>query len=170
MIRTLTNKVRYIWFFTVMRLLWILPDLKVIMRIRGILVKPSFKSTGRNFQICSTVMVINPHNVSVGNDVYLADNVWIQGAGGVTIKDEVMLGPRTIISSSNHLLEKNSYRFSPSIYIPVSIGKGSWTGAGVTILAGVQIGDATLCSAGSVITKSVPNNVVVGGVPAKRIK
>jgi len=52
----------------------------------------------------------------------------------------------------------------------VTIGEGVWVGANVTILPGVTIGDASIVAAGSVVTKDVPPNSIVAGVPAKIIK
>jgi|SRR5690554_4796500 len=164
------SRIKYLWFYCVMRFTWILPDWQPVMRLRGWLVGPSFKRRGRNFQLASTVMIVNSANVSVGDDVYFADGVWIQGVGGVTISDEVMLGPKTVIATNNHQIQNGSYRFARGRSAPVKIGFGSWTGAGVKITSGVEIGSSVLCAAGAVITKNVPSNVVVGGVPAKIIK
>ena len=53
---------------------------------------------------------------------------------------------------------------------PVKIGNNVWIGAHATILAGVTVGDNAVVAAGAVVTKDVPANAVVGGVPAKIIK
>lgn len=53
---------------------------------------------------------------------------------------------------------------------PVKIGNRVWVGAHATILAGVTVGDNSVIAAGAVVTKDVPANVVVAGVPAKIIK
>ena len=53
---------------------------------------------------------------------------------------------------------------------PVKIGKRVWIGAHATVLAGVVIGDNAIVAAGAVVTKDVPANAVVAGVPAKIIK
>ena len=53
---------------------------------------------------------------------------------------------------------------------PIHIGKRVWLGANVTVLQGVTIGDNAIVAAGAVVTKDVPANAIVGGVPAKVIK
>ena len=53
---------------------------------------------------------------------------------------------------------------------PIKLGKKVWIGAHATILAGVTIGDNAIVAAGAVVTKDVPADTVVGGVPARVIK
>jgi maltose O-acetyltransferase len=161
---------KYCWFIFIMRLTSILPDLKLVMRLRGFLLKPCFQDCGRNFQICSGTMIIYSSKVSIGNDVYIAYNCWIQGYGGVTLEDEVMLGPSTIIASNNHTFKNGSYRFGEGIAKPIMLKRGSWTGGHVVIAAGVTVGEGAACAAGAVVTRDVPDRVVVGGVPAKVIR
>jgi acetyltransferase-like isoleucine patch superfamily enzyme len=56
------------------------------------------------------------------------------------------------------------------ISAPIFVGNNVWIGANATILPGVTIGDGSIVAAGAVVTKNVPINVIVGGVPAKIIK
>ena len=152
-----------------MKFTGILPDLVPIMRLRGSLLKPIFRKCGRNFQICSHSMIVGPENVSIGDDVYLAFGCWIQGSGGIVLEDEVMLGPYSILASSNHTKHQDSYRFGCPSLKPIVLRKGSWTGSHVTVLGGVEVGEGSAVAANSVVTKNVPAGFVVGGVPAKII-
>ena len=163
------RRLKYLWFYLVMLLTRLLPDWVPVMRLRGLLVRPCFRRCGKNFQIEHTAMVVNSAHVEIGNDVYLAHGCWIQGIGGIVIEDAVMLGPDTVLASSDHTMEKGGYRFGQPQRERICIGRGSWTGAHTTITKGVTIGRGVLCAAGSVVTRDVPDYTVVGGVPARII-
>ncbi len=66
-----------------------------------------------------------------------------------------------------HLVERNSGKEYGK---PVKIGNNVWVGGGAIINPGISIGDNAVIASGAVVTKDVPNNVVVGGNPAKVIK
>jgi acetyltransferase-like isoleucine patch superfamily enzyme len=115
-------------------------------------------------------MIVYTANVSIGNDVFIAYGSWIQGVGGVTLEDEVMLGPYTVLASANHAMKNGSYRFGTGVHAPIVLRKGAWTGAHVIVTAGVTVGRGAACAAGAVVTKDVPDNTVVGGVPARPLQ
>lgn len=162
--------IKYLWFFVVMKLTWILPDWVPIMWLRGFLTRPSFKKCGNNLQLSSDVKINCSNKMVVGNDVYIAHGCWLNAQGGIELADEVMLGPYTIIASGNHTIEKGSYRYGRQARAPVRIGYGSWTGAGTKILPGVTIGRSACCASGSVVDHDVEQCTVVGGVPARVIR
>lgn len=153
-----------------MKVTGVLPDLKAIMRFRGFLLRPCFNSCGRNFQICSNAMIVYSANVAIGNNVYIAYGCWIQGVGGVTFEDEVMLGPYSVVASANHTRLGGSFRFGPGRHTPIVLKRGSWTGAHVVITAGVTVGAGAACAAGAVVTHDVPDHTLVGGVPARVLR
>ena len=88
--------------------------------------------------------------------------------GGITIDDDVMIGPKVSISSEDHPVEPSKRKILS--VKKVHIKRNAWIGAGATILPGVTIGENSVVAAGAVVTKNVPDNVVVGGVPAKILK
>lgn len=163
------RRVKYLWFVIVMKATWVLPDWVPIMWFRGLLIRPCFRMCGRNFQIASTAVVINSANVEIGDNVYLAHGCWVQGIGGVRLDDDVMLGPYTVVASSNHTMRNGSYRYGHPLKERVTIGCGSWTGAGTKILPGVVLGRGVLCAAGSVVTGRFSDYTIIGGVPAKEL-
>jgi len=88
--------------------------------------------------------------------------------GGITLEDNVLIGPKVNLITTNHPLNP-SERHS-TISRPILIKNGAWIGAGATILPGVTIGLNSVVAAGAVVSVDVADNTVVGGVPAKFIK
>ena len=107
-------------------------------------------------------------NIRLGKGVFINEGCCFQDQGGIEICDNALIGQQVVIATLNHDL--NPARRKNMIPAPVKIGNNVWIGAHATILAGVTIGDNAIVAAGSVVTKDVPANVVVGGVPAKIIK
>ena len=107
-------------------------------------------------------------NIEVGEDVFINACCHFQDHGGVRIGDGCQIGHNVVFATLNHGLSpedrKNTYPAS------IVLGKNVWVGSNSTILQGVTIGDNAVVAAGAVVTKDVPANVVVGGVPAKIIK
>ena len=169
-IESVVRVLAYVWFVTVMSLTGFLPDLKPVLRFRGWLVRGCFRNCGRNFQIASGVRINYTRRMTVGDNVYVAPGCWINAYGGLRLDDEVMLGPYTVVATSNHTKHDGSYRFGAPASAPVVIGRGAWTGSHTTITSGTRIGHGTAVAAGAVVTKSVPHDAVVAGVPARVIQ
>jgi acetyltransferase-like isoleucine patch superfamily enzyme len=88
--------------------------------------------------------------------------------GGITIEDNVLLAPGVkLLSESHPLSPENRQALVPK---PIHIKKNVWIGVNATILQGVIIGEDAVVAAGAVVTKDVPANMVVGGIPAKVLK
>lgn len=81
-----------------------------------------------------------------------------------------MIGSGTLITTVGHPLSPMGRRKHLGIAKPVRIGNDVWIGGNVTILPGVTIGNNVVVAAGAVVTKDVPDNCVMGGVPARKIK
>ncbi|HEU4902670.1 MAG TPA: sugar O-acetyltransferase [Flavisolibacter sp.] len=128
--------------------------------------------TGR--QIDESTTVFTPFYTNFGRFTQIGRNVFINHAcsfldlGGITIEDEVLLGPRVNLVTENHPLDPADRR--ALLCKPIVIKRKAWIGAAATILPGVTIGENAVVAAGSVVTKDVPANTVVGGVPAKALK
>lgn len=107
-------------------------------------------------------------NISVGKNVFLNSGCRFQDQGGITIGDGVLIGHNVVLATLNHDVDpRNRSTMYPA---PIVIGKNVWIGANATVVPGVTIGDGAIVAAGAVVTKDVPANVIVGGVPAKMIK
>ena len=146
---------------------WI-PDNPVTCRCRGYIVRLFIKS-GKGLEIGARVKFLYCAGITIGDYVYIAGGCWVSGRGSLNIEDEVVIGPYSIIVTSNHTFVNGSTRFAPANYAPVRIGRGSWLASHVVITAGTSVGKGNLIAANSVVTKDTPDNVVVGGIPGKVI-
>jgi acetyltransferase-like isoleucine patch superfamily enzyme len=109
-------------------------------------------------------------NITIGTGCYFNFNVFLDTTGEITIGNNVVFGHNIKIITSNHRTENPEFRAGDVYTQPVTIGDGTWLSADVTILPGVTIGKGVVIAAGAVVSKDVPDNVLVGGVPAKVIK
>jgi acetyltransferase-like isoleucine patch superfamily enzyme len=107
-------------------------------------------------------------NITFGKNVFFNTGCSFQDRGGISIGNGSMIGMNVTIATLNHGLTLETRNITyPS---PVIIGENVWIGSSSTILPGVTIGDNSVVAAGAVVTKDVPENTVVAGVPAKVIK
>ncbi len=107
-------------------------------------------------------------HTTIGKNVFINFNCTLLDLGGITIEDDVLIGPNVSILSEGHPVSPESrHSLVPR---PVYIKKNAWIGAGATILQGVTIGENAIVAAGAVVSKDVPDHTVVGGIPARIIK
>ena len=127
---------------------------------------------GASVHESTTIFV--PFYTNFGKFIRLGKNVFINHAcsfldmGGITIEDNVLIGPKVNLITENHPLDPSDR--GALITKPITIKKNSWIGAGATILPGVTIGENSVVAAGAVVSKNVKANTVVAGIPAKFIK
>lgn len=107
-------------------------------------------------------------NITVGKNVFINSGCRFQDQGGITIGDGVLIGHNVVLATLNHDVDPS--KRSNMYPAPITIGCNVWIGANATVVPGVTIGDGAIIAAGAVVTKDVPANVIVGGVPAKTIK
>lgn len=133
-------------------------------------IRELFGAAGRNPTVLPTFCCDNGKNIRVGENFLANYNVTILDIAPVTIGDYVMIGPNTLITTVNHPLSPAGRRRHLGQARPVAIGRDVWIGGNCTILPGVTIGNNAVIAAGAVVTKDVPDNCVVAGVPARKIK
>lgn len=109
-------------------------------------------------------------NIHVGDNFLTNYNVTILDIAPVNIGDFCMIGPNTLITTVGHPLEKEGRRERIGICKTVTIGNDVWIGGNVVILPGVKIGNNVVIADGAVVSKNIPDNCIVGGIPAKKIK
>jgi acetyltransferase-like isoleucine patch superfamily enzyme len=124
--------------------------------------------------VSDTTTVFAPFYTNFGKFISIGKNVFINHAcsfldmGGITIEDGVLIGPRVNLVTENH--PQNPDERGALLTKPIRIRQKAWIGAGATILPGVIVGENAIVAAGAVVSKDVPDNVIVGGIPAKIIK
>ena len=133
-------------------------------------IRDLFGTVGKHPTVLPRFICDNGRNIHVGDEFLANYNVTILDVAEVRIGDFVMIGPNTLISTVNHPLTPLGRRQRHSLIKPVRIGNDVWIGGNVTILPGVTIGNNVVIAAGAVVTKDVPDNTLVGGVPAKVIR
>jgi len=107
-------------------------------------------------------------NIAVGEHVFINACCHFQDHGGVMIGDGCQIGHNVVFATLNHGFAPEDR--STTYPAPIVLKKNVWVGSNATILSGVTIGENAIVGAGSVVTKDVPDNAIVGGVPAKVIK
>lgn len=107
-------------------------------------------------------------NLRMGKRVYISHNVMFTDLGGITLADDVLIGPGVSLITVNHQLDP-AHRHELDLK-PIQVGARAWIGAKALILPGVTVGENAVVAAGAVVTKDVAANTVVAGVPAKVIK
>ncbi|MBQ6421947.1 MAG: sugar O-acetyltransferase [Prevotella sp.] len=132
--------------------------------------KKMLGSVGERVWISKTFGCDCGKNIFIGNDFTGNFNLTILDIREVYIGNNVMIGPNTLITTVGHPLSPKARRGYMAKAAPVRIGNDVWLGGNVTILPGVTIGNNVVVAAGAVVNKDVPDNSLVGGVPAKLIR
>lgn len=156
--------------------------------------KNLLKSCGINVIIEDGVRIFYPENIEIGDNVYIGHdtilkgyynsilsigtNIWIgqqcfiHGAGGVTISNNVGIGPMVKIHGAKHeeLGIDIPILWSKLNYSPIKIFEDCNIGIGAIIMGGVSIGKGSKIGANAVVNKSIPEYSIAVGIPAKVIK
>lgn len=141
--------------------------------------------TQQLFNKVGTRLTINGHfeaiygkHISFGDDDFINGNCFFQDSNLITFGDRVIVAPDTKFYCGEHALDatkrfgvrEDGSRYLITYTEPITVGNDVWIGGNVTVIAGVHIGNNVIVAAGAVVVKDVPDNSIVGGVPAKVIK
>ena len=125
-------------------------------------------------EIDETVRVFPPFHINYGKSTTFGKDSFVNfgctflALGGITIEDGVFIGPHCVLATEYHP-EDPAHRHELRTK-PIVVKRNAWLGADVKVLAGVTIGENAIVAAGSVVTKDVPDNMIVAGSPAKIIR
>lgn len=134
-------------------------------RVRHAFLRHWLGRLGKDTFISRNVKFRSIQNIFIGEGCVINPDVLLDGRGGkVVIGNYVDIAQETNIWTQSHETDNHQ-----TIGADTVIGDFAWIGSRVTILPGVTIGDNAVCAAGAVVTKDVPSNAIVAGVPAKVI-
>lgn len=128
---------------------------------------------GRNSRIeCTGSLKSIGEGVEFGNRSTFGNDCFFGAAGGIIIGDDIVAGQYIRFHSENHKFDKLNMliREQGVTHKGIKIGNNCWIGSGVVFLDGAEIGNGCVVAANAVVTKSFPDNSVIGGVPAKVIR
>ena len=131
-------------------------------------------SSVNNYRIHSRASLRNAQNIYLGKNVRITMDccIWAGENSKIIFGDDVLVGPGVKIICSNHGTELNGIPMSLQSRTEkdIIIGNDVWIGANSVLVSGVKVNDGAIIAAGSVVTKEVPSETMVGGIPAKIIK
>ena len=139
------------------------------MGLRYVLLKRLAKSCGKNVAILPSANLFTSKNLVIGNHISIRENTFVDG-DALELGDNVMISHSASVITASHVYDPNLPMRDTLEDRPVKIGNNVWIGTGAKIIGSLTIGDNVIVSANAVVTKSIPSNVVVAGVPARIIK
>ena len=138
-----------------------------LYRLAGIRIGPRSLILGR-------IELAGPGQIAsrfrVGADAQITAPLYADVSAPIAIGDHVYIGHHVTLITTNHIIGNQYQRCGAWQSAPIVIEEGAWLGAQVTVLPGVTIGRGAVVAAGAVVTRNVPPNTLVGGVPAKQIR
>lgn len=137
---------------------------------RSLLVKSTFGKTGERVHVEPTISFDYGYNILVGENFYCNFNNVFLDICPITIGDNCMFGPNCQLYAATHPIEPGKRNSGMEFGKPITIGDNVWLGGSVVITPGVTLGNNVVVAAGSVVTKSFPDNVVLGGNPARILR
>lgn len=149
-------------------LVFLLPPTRFFL-IRSSLLRIAGVKVGVDSSICGHLWIYGRGNLFIGESTWISPRAVIHThlAADICIGARCDIGPSVEFITGSHMLGTSQRRAGAGTALPISVGDGCWIGARTVILGGVTIGAGSVVAAGSVVTRDVPPNVLVAGVPAK---
>ncbi|MFS0868478.1 sugar O-acetyltransferase [Paenibacillus xylanilyticus] len=137
-------------------------------KVRDLFSQLTGEQVDETFELLPPFYTDYGQNIRVGKEVFINQGCTFMDRGGITIEDHVLIAPKVNLVTINHPISPSQRRSTVST--PIVIKKRAWIGIAATIMPGVTVGENSIVSAGAVVTKDVPDNTIVAGIPAKVIK
>ncbi|MCC8035854.1 MAG: sugar O-acetyltransferase [Rikenellaceae bacterium] len=134
-------------------------------RMRDLLGKITGTPIHESTALFTPIYINYGKNTRIGKNVFINFGCTLLDLGGITIEDDVLIGPNVSLLSEGHPVGRGNRHSLRTGH--VHIGRNVWLGAGATILPGVTVGENSIVAAGAVVTKNVPADRIVAGIPAK---
>ena len=151
----------FLWW--VVRSLFFAPWFPIPSAVKVLALRAFGANVGKGVIIRSRENVSFPWNLSIGDHVWIGDEVMILSLAPVTIASHVCISQRAFLCTGSHRFQKESFDL---VTKPIAIEEGCWVAANVFIAPGVTLGTGTMCTAGAVVLKSSGPNMVLSGNPA----
>ena len=137
--------------------------------IRRLFSELTGRSVDDQFRLIPPFYTTCGRNITVGRNVFINQNCTLYDLAPVTIGDDVLIGPNVSLITDGHPVAP-SERTAYVVARPIVIARGVWIAAGAIVIGGVTVGENSVVAAGSVVTKDVPANTLVGGNPARVVR
>lgn len=122
---------------------------------------------GQGVVIKPRVNIKHPWRLTVGDQSWLGEGVWIDNLVEVTIGNNVCLSQEAYFLTGNHDYKSTTFTL---ITKPIKVEDGAWIGARGIVCPGVNVGHNAVLTAGSVLTRDAEANGIYSGNPAQRIR
>ena len=148
----------------------LLPETRCF-RLKASLIRWAGAKVGDNVRICSSATILGHGSLEIGDNTWIGQQVLIVCSSCVRIGKCVDVAPKVFIGTGTHQLDAaGEHSAGSGISRDVTIGDGVWLCVCSAVLPGLSIGTKSVVAAGAVVIRDVPEKIIVGGVPAQKLK
>ena len=154
-----------LWYFV--NALFVRTSWNPFMGIKVCLLRLFGAKIGKRLIIKNNVVVKFPWKLTVGDDVWLGENCWLDDLDNITIGNNVCISQGALLITGNHDYTKINFPYRNA---PIVVEDGAWVGAKAVVTAGVTVATHSVLTVGSVVTKNTEPYGIYQGNPAKKVK
>ncbi len=156
---------RTLWYF--INIVFFINPLNPFSFTKSLLLRVFGAKVGKGVVIKPSVNIKYPWKLSIGNFVWIGENVWIDNLAQVSIEDHVCISQGAMLLTGNHNYKSASFDLMVG---EITLKRGSWIGAQSVVCPGISCGSHAILSVGSVATKDLDPYSIYQGNPAKEIR